>query len=286
MTARSMQRALAHVPLEAAEDVAPGGDEPLAALPGDRAPALRPSHRDPLRADDGLLEVLETARFGVAYEPIVEVSTGRTVAHEALARFHRADGALIPAARAFAWLHGAPALFVETELALKRLQLERAPGHTLFVNLDPDSYLGASGAAEQFVALLARAGLDVVVEAIENLDARDAVRAGEMISGLRDAGLPFALDDVGAAGGIISFEALAHADYLKFDRSLVPVPRDARRLAVVQALVGMAKHTGARAVLEGVETVEDLELARELGVGFAQGYLFRDRFVRVGPDAR
>lgn len=248
---------------------------------------LRPVRRcaAPLGSDDGLLEVLETARFGVSYEPIIEVATGRTIAHEALARFHRPDGDLIPAAQAFAWLHGAPALLVETELALKRLQLDRAPGHTLFVNLDPDSFLGAPGAGEQFLSLLAGTGMDVVVEAIENLDAQDAVRADEMISGLRGASLPFALDDIGAADGIISFESLAYADYLKFDRSLVKVPRDARRLAVVQALIGMARHTGARAVLEGVETADDLELARDLGIGFAQGYLFRDRFVRVAPDA-
>jgi EAL domain-containing protein (putative c-di-GMP-specific phosphodiesterase class I) len=239
---------------------------------------------DPLRSDDGLLEVLEAGRVGVQYEPIVEVATGRTIAYEALARFHRADGALIPAAQAFGWLHGAPALLVETELALKRLQLEHAPGHTVFVNLDPDSYLGSPGAEEEFLGVLRQAGGDVVVEAIENLDAEDALRASRMIDGLRGAGVPFALDDVGAMDGLLSFESLAYADYLKFDRCLVPAPRDARRLAVVQALVGMAQRTGARAVLEGVETQDDLELARDLGVGFVQGFLFRDRFVQVAPE--
>ncbi|BDG05321.1 EAL domain-containing protein [Anaeromyxobacter oryzae] len=250
-----------------------------------RAARRRPNG-DPLGSDDGLLEVLESARFGVQYEPIVEVASGRTIAYEALARFHRTDGALVPATQAFRWLHCAPALLVETELALKRLQLDRAPGHTVFVNLDPDSYLGAAGAAEQFIALLGQAGMDVVVEAIENLDVDDAIRAGEMIAGLRGAGVPFALDDVGAMDGLVSFESLAYADYLKFDRSLVPAPRDGRRLAVVQALVGMAQRTGARAVLEGVETAEDFELARDLGVGLVQGYLFRDRFVHVAPGGR
>jgi EAL domain-containing protein (putative c-di-GMP-specific phosphodiesterase class I) len=250
-----------------------------------------PLHRRSTRGegdpgDDGLLEILETGRFGVEYEPIIEVATGRTIAHEALARFHRPDGGLIPASQAFGWLHGVPALLFETELALKRIQLDRAPGHTVFVNLDPDSYLGADGAGEQFLGLLRQAGVDVVVEAIENLDAEDAVRAGRMISELREAGVPFALDDVGAADGLVSFECLAYADYLKFDRSLVPAPRDARRLAVVQALVAMAQRTGARAVLEGIETTEDLELARDLGVGLVQGYLFRDRFVQHAPERR
>jgi EAL domain-containing protein (putative c-di-GMP-specific phosphodiesterase class I) len=238
---------------------------------------------DPLRVDDGLLEALESCRFGVEYEPIVEVATGRTIAFEALARFYRADGSTIPPAKAFAWLHGAPSLLVEAELALKRLQLERAPGHTLFVNLDPDSYVGTPEAGPALLRLLRQARTDVVVEAIENLDAAGAAAARHMVAALRGAGVPFALDDVGAANGLVSFEMLAFADYLKFDRSLVRAPREPRRLAVVQALVDMSARTGARPVMEGIETTEDLDVARDLGVGLVQGYLFRDRFVCVRP---
>src|SRR3990172_4766729 len=71
---------------------------------------------DPLRIDDELLEVLESGRFGVQYEPIVDIATGETIAYEALARFHGADGRTFSPAKVFAWLHGAPSLLVETEL--------------------------------------------------------------------------------------------------------------------------------------------------------------------------
>jgi len=238
---------------------------------------------DPLRIDDELLEVLESGRFGVQYEPIVDIATGETIAYEALARFHGADGRTFSPAKVFAWLHGAPSLLVETELALKRLQLERAPNHTLFVNLDPDSYHGAPGAGAALLRLLGQARVDVVVEAIENIDAASAERNRHMVAGLRGAGIPFALDDVGAANGLVSFDMLAFADYLKLDRSLVRAPREPRRLAVAEALVAMTARTGARAVMEGIETKDDLELARDLGIGLVQGYLYRDRFIRVKP---
>lgn len=43
------------------------------------------------------------------------------------------------------------------------------------------------------------------------------------------------------------------------------------------ALAGMAKETGARTVLEGVETTADFVLARDLGIDMVEGHLFRDR---------
>jgi EAL domain-containing protein (putative c-di-GMP-specific phosphodiesterase class I) len=232
---------------------------------------------------DEILEILEAGRFGVQYEPIVELSSGQTIAHEALARFHAADGATIPPGLVFSQLHAAPALLVETELRTKRIQLEHTPGHTLFVNVDPDAFASAPGGGAELVSILRSARCDVVVEAIENLDEADAERGRAMVAALREHGLPFGLDDVGAANGLISFDMLAFADYLKFDRSLLRRPREARRLAVAEALVAMARRTGARTVLEGVELQSDLDLARDLGVDLVQGYLFRERFVRVPP---
>jgi len=232
---------------------------------------------------DDVLEALESARFGVQYEPLVELSSGQTVAFEALARFHRPDGSLLPPGPVFSWLHTAPSLLVETELAVKHLQIQHAPGHTLFVNLDPDSFSAAPDRGAEFLSLFRAASRDVVVEAIENLDAADAERGRVMVAALRERGLPFALDDVGASNGLISFEMLAFADYLKFDRSLLRRPRSPRRLAVMEALVAMAARTGARTVLEGVESEADLDLARDLGIGLVQGFLFRERFVQVLP---
>lgn len=242
----------------------------------DRPPTSRVSE---LLPDDELLEILECARFAVQYEPIVDAASGETIAFEALARFVRADGSLLPPGPAFSALHSAPSLLLETELAHKRLQLERAPGSTLFVNLDPDSFAADPRGAAELLSLVKGAPLDVVVEAIENLDAADVRRGRDMVAALRAEAIPFALDDVGAENGILSFELLACADYVKFDRSLLRDRRDPRRLAVVESLVAMAGRTGARTILEGVETTADVDLARALGVPLVQGYLFRERFV-------
>jgi EAL domain-containing protein (putative c-di-GMP-specific phosphodiesterase class I) len=222
--------------------------------------------------------ILDAGAFFTEYQPIVHARTGRTCAFEALARFSRPDGRLVPPDRLFALLHAEPALLLRAELTLKIHQVEHAPRAPLFVNLDPDSYLRAGDQHRNpFLALFGSSPTRIVVEVTENLVAADAPRAQEMIRGLRGRGLPVALDDIGAASGLLSFDAIAEAEVLKFDRTLLPRLRHPRSRALVLALVRMARETGARTVLEGVETTAEFVVARDLGFDLVQGYLFRDR---------
>lgn len=239
-------------------------------------PAEAPAHRD-----DGLSGarlILQEGLFFCEYEPIISLHTGRVVGHEALARFLRPDGSLVSPGTMFALLHGAPALLLEAELALKRHQIEHAPaGVELFLNVDPDSWsAGGQGPENPLLGLLAAAPGQVVVEVIENMDVADAQLARELIGELRVRGLHIALDDVGAQNSLLSFEALDEAEVLKFDRMLLRRLGHPRRLAMVRALAEAARQTGARSVLEGVESAQDLELARALGVDLVQGWFFKD----------
>jgi EAL domain-containing protein (putative c-di-GMP-specific phosphodiesterase class I) len=222
--------------------------------------------------------ILDQGRFWTEYQAIVQARTGRTVAYEALARFSRRDGRPVPPTRMFAVLHADPALLLRAELTLKLHQVEHAPRQPLFVNLDPDSWARAGDwHRNPFLALLSSSARRVVVEVTEAMAIADVSRAKQMIGALRGRRIPVALDDVGAANGILSFDALADAEVLKFDRTLVPRLREPRTRALVQALARMARETGAHTVLEGVETTADFVLARDVGFDLVQGFLFKDR---------
>jgi EAL domain-containing protein (putative c-di-GMP-specific phosphodiesterase class I) len=208
----------------------------------------------------------------------VHARTGRTAAFEALARFRRKDGRDLAPARVFSVLHADPALLLRAELTLKLHQVEHAPKAALFVNLDPDSWSRAGDRHRNpFLALFSSTTTKVVVEVTEAMATADAVRSQTMISALRGRQIAVALDDVGAANGLLSFDAIADAEVLKFDRSLLPRMGHPRSRALVQALVRMCTETGARSVMEGVETTAEFVLARDLGFDFVQGFLFRDR---------
>ncbi len=243
-------------------------------------PSLRPA---PARAPRGLDLVearaaLDHGRFWTEYQAIVHARTGKTCAYEALARFCRGDGHPIAPADMFAVLHADPSLLLRAELTLKLHQVEHAPRAPLFVNLDPDSWSRAGDRLRNpFLALIASARSRVVVEVTEAMASADVVRAQSMIGCLRGRRIAVALDDVGAANGLLSFDAIAEAEVLKFDRTLIPRMRHPRARALVQALTRMARETGAHTVLEGVETTGEFVIARDLGFDLVQGFLFRDR---------
>jgi len=228
--------------------------------------------------------ILERRLYWSHYEPFVSLHTGKVVGYEALARFARPDGALVSPATLFALLHGEPALLLAAELAVKRHQLDHAPpGAELFLNLDPDSWAaGGEGTDNPLLDLAASASQPVVVEVIENLDAGDATVGRGFVAALRARGLRIALDDVGAANSLLSFEALDEAEVLKFDRTLLRRLGKPRRRAMIQALARLARETGGRTVLEGIETAADLALARDLGVDLVQGWYFNDLAVTAG----
>lgn len=254
--------------------------------PADAAPLpvpFEPFGPPPQHAPRGLdlaeaRSALDNGRFWTEYQSIVHARTGKTVAFEALARFRRRDGHLISPARMFSVLHADPALLLRAELTLKLHQVEHAPVAPLFVNLDPDSWSRAGDRHKNpFLALFSSARTKVIVEVTEAMATADVVRAQSMIAALRGRRLPIALDDVGAANGLLSFDAIAEAEVLKFDRTLIPRLRHPRARALVQALTRMARETGAHTVMEGVETTAEFVLARDLGFDLVQGFLFRDR---------
>lgn len=227
---------------------------------------------------EGVRAILDAGRFWTEYQPLVHARSGRTVAFEALARFQGRSGRPLPPTQVFALLRADPALFLRAELTLKLQQVERAPRAPLFVNLDPETWCRAGdGTRNPFLALFTSAATRVVVEVSENLATCDGAHVSEMVAALRRRRLPVALDDVGAASGLVSLDALAEAEIIKFDRTLLPRLRHPRARALVQALCAMAQQTGARTVLEGVETTADYVVARDLGVDLVQGFLFRDR---------
>jgi EAL domain-containing protein (putative c-di-GMP-specific phosphodiesterase class I) len=224
-------------------------------------------------------------RVGVEYQPLVDVHTRETVAHEALARFRAADGSALAPARVFPELRRDLSLLAEVELQLKHLQIDRAPGRAVFLNLDPDAWHAAPPLTrrELLDRLSARCHVEIVVEVVESGDERAAARARAMMRELREASVSVALDDVGASGAVFSIDALRGADVVKFDRSFLDRPRDPRERAIARGLVAVARALGARTVLEGVERPEHLRLAEELGFDLVQGFLLRDRTVVVEP---
>jgi EAL domain-containing protein (putative c-di-GMP-specific phosphodiesterase class I) len=113
-----------------------------------------------------------------------------------------------------------------------------------------------------------------VVELTETSVAKDPERAAAQFAALRVAGVEVSIDDFGSGFSSLGQLVNIPAGVLKIDRSLVAGVADRRSqsAAAIAAVVGLARACGMRSLAEGVETAEQLALARDLGCTFAQGY--------------
>ena len=117
----------------------------------------------------------------------------------------------------------------------------------------------------------------------EHREPRNSEDGLDSISQLRALGVAIAIDDFGT--GFSSFGSLKRwqLDYLKIDRSFVrDLVRELSDLAIVGAIIAMARHLNIKTVAEGIEGWQQLEKLRELGCTHAQGFLF----ARPAPAAQ
>jgi EAL domain-containing protein (putative c-di-GMP-specific phosphodiesterase class I) len=95
------------------------------------------------------------------------------------------------------------------------------------------------------------------------------------ITVLRDAGIRFAMDDFGTGYSSLSYLRRFPIDKIKIDRSFM---KDAETspdaLAIIRAVAGLGVSLGITTLVEGVETPEQLAVARMEGIEQVQGYLF------------
>lgn len=208
----------------------------------------------------------------MAYQPVVELATGRTVAVEALARFPSSLGGTTSEWFEDATRSGAGTGLELACVAVVRDQLAQLPDDLdVHVNLSPAALLDPAAGARLRELPLHR----VVLELTEHQIVGDYPLLRAVLAPLRDAGLRLAIDDAGAGFASMRHALLLEPDLLKLDISLVrDIDTDAAKRSLCQALSGFAHATGAKIVAEGVETQAEADTVGALGVDLAQGYLF------------
>jgi len=227
-----------------------------------------------------LADVLAEGAVEAGFQPIVELSSGRVVGWEALARgprgstLERPDN-LFAAARAAGRLEELDWLCQRNALRAALRAGVRAPC-VLFLNVEPDT----SGFLPlELRELYARAGaqMTVCIEVTERaLTQRPGVLLGH-VSDMRALGCAVALDDVGTDSDTLAMMSLLAPDVIKLDLQLVQRSPDADVAEALHAVAAQAERSGARILVEGVETETQAEVGNALGASLAQGFLYGRR---------
>lgn len=215
--------------------------------------------------------IIAGADFDIVYQPIHSVEPMQVEGYEALCRFRPE-----PYRAPDRWFAEAAAAGrgVDLELAV----LKKAVG--ALGELPPDVYLSLN--ASPATILSGRLGpaleglpLDrLVLEITEHAEVADYGELVAALAPLREAGLRLAIDDAGAGYSSMQHIVEVAPDMIKLDISLTSkIDNDPVRRALAAALIFFARETGARMVAEGVETRQELETLKLLGIGMAQGFL-------------
>lgn len=233
--------------------------------------------RHPDRPASSVADVLAAGTIRSVFQPIVDLATGRVVAHEALCRGPEGPLAmpdvLFDAARRDGLLADLDqACRVSAFRAATSAGLVAPVG--LFVNVEPE-VLDTSALDHLLrIAEGAPGELRVVLEITERALATRPAELLRTVERVRELGWGIALDDVGAEPASLAFMALLRPDVVKLDLALVQRRATGATAAVMHAVNAYAERSHAYVLAEGIETEAHLVNARALGATLGQGWRF------------
>jgi diguanylate cyclase (GGDEF)-like protein/PAS domain S-box-containing protein len=239
--------------------------------------------------ESSLRTALQSRQLDVHYQPIVEIETLRVVAMEALLRWKHPSHGYVRPERFVSVAEEAGLIVPIGEFVLQRAFDDvvkwRGAGAQLVpiaINISAVQ-LQRSNIVESVSRLTSLHGLapnmlqiELTESAMfERREARAREVAQDAVAKLRELGVRIAIDDFGKGYSSLSYLKQWRVDTLKIDRSFVrDLVTDASDLAIVSAIIAMARHLHIQVVAEGIEGWPQLEKLRQLGCSYAQGYLF------------
>jgi len=238
--------------------------------------AFSESLKRTLKEADRFGAMVKSRDFALEYQPIVDLGTGVTHHFEALARFgSRGPADSIRLAEELGLIEG-----FDLAVAEKALQQLRRPGFGLTriaVNVSGAS-LGTDAYVEGLLRLTAAAPdirNRILIEVTETAAVADIEAAGRRLAAVRRAGVKVCLDDFGVGAASLDYLHRLPADTVKIDGRFVrEITSDGRARDLVAHLVELCSDLKMSTIAEMIETEEQADAIRTLGVGYGQGWLF------------
>ena len=219
-------------------------------------------------------EILRKRRIRTVYQPIFDLNTMELFGHEALTRgpldspFESPDLLF-----QFAGEHEATWELEQLCLESSARHYQSTPESLLFLNVEADSIELLSTRGLQALSPLLNVRRQVVLEVTERSAIRDIPVFREALGMLREHGFRIAIDDAGSGYASLQSIAELRPNFLKVASTLVTgLHQDTIKRDVVEMLVTLSRRIDALCVAEGIETPEDLEECRRLGIPYGQGF--------------
>lgn len=231
-----------------------------------------------------LQEALATGQFCIYFQPKISLDTEEFIGSEALIRYTNQAGEIITPNNFIPILEEARLikmldLYVFEEVCKqiniwKEKKLRVKP---VSINLSR-STLSYHFLADQLLELIAKHNIDISLlelEVTETAEVDNQLVFSQALEKLKEYGFSISIDDFGVRNASLSLFTTINFDILKLDRSLVKtLAQNQKARVLIRSLAVICSDLGIKLIAEGVETLEQLDILKELRCNEVQGYLF------------
>ena len=234
-----------------------------------------------------LIETMEQAlnneEFEVYYQSKHDVHTNEIVGAEALIRWNHPDfgflspAEFIPLFEKIGFINNLDHYVIEK--VCQHLSQWRQHGYRLVPisinasrkDFEADDYLAA------FIKTMKEYEIPshfIHIEITESVYLKEEAKMNRIIDAMRKKGLQVELDDFGAGYSSLNILSTMPLDIVKFDMKFVGDFQSSKKKEVLSTCIQLTKRLGFKCVIEGVETKEQLDIVKEMGCDYVQGYYF------------
>jgi len=235
-----------------------------------------------------LREALRLKQLDVHYQPFINLLTRKVVGLEALMRWRHPVHGMVPADQFIPVAEETGLIVPMGNFVLHRTLQNMSAWRKAGVPLVPMSLNIAPaqlqrGELQSTIATLLKSHalrpemlqLEMTERAMFDSRAPAGDNRQDTMARLRDMGIKIAIDDFGTGYSSLSYLKHWRVDSLKIDRSFVrDLVTDSSDLAIVSAIIAIARHLNIQVIAEGIEAYQQAEILRRLGCSVGQGFLF------------
>lgn len=231
-----------------------------------------------------VIEAMENNRIEVHYQPIYNLKEGKFTSAEALVRIRLSNGTLvfpkdfIPIVEETGRIIPlSDNIYKEAIAFIKAYRIEKLGIKTIQLNLSVKQ--GESSVfVSRFLELLSKNNISpefVNLEITETSSINSKESLLNNMLKLEEHGISFSLDDFGSGSSNLNYIIDMPVNIVKLDKHLTDEYfKNTKAQSIVPTVIDMAHSMGLEIIAEGIETEEELEGMKELGVDYIQGYFF------------
>jgi diguanylate cyclase (GGDEF)-like protein/PAS domain S-box-containing protein len=235
-----------------------------------------------------LREALRLKQLDVHYQPFYNLITRKIVGLEALMRWSHPVHGMIPADQFIPVAEETGLIVPMGNFVLHRTLQTMSAWRKAGIPLVPVSLNVAPaqlqrGELQSTISTLLKSHnlrpemlqLEMTERAVFDSHSPAGENRQDSMARLRDLGIKIAIDDFGTGYSSLSYLKNWRVDALKIDRSFVrDLVTDSSDLAIVSAIIAIARHLHIEVIAEGIEAYQQVEILRRLGCSVGQGFLF------------